>query len=137
MLIPVIQSELPRMWDTLLPYLKLSFKRSPIPIPESKVYYAIASDEMRLFMITKDGSLHGACILRVEDHFDIKVLNIYALSHDRHFTGQEVCFQQAEEIATALGCQYLIGYGRRGFSKQSPQWGFKHVQTVMARKVGG
>lgn len=137
MLIPVIESELPRMWELLLPYLKLSFRKSPIPIPAEKVYEAVAVGDMKLFMITKDGALHGACILRVEDHLGTKVLNIYALSHDRNFTGQEQCFKQAEELATLLGCEYLIGYGRRGFSKQTPQWGFKHVQTVMARKVGG
>lgn len=137
MLLPVIESELPRMWELLLPYLKLSFGKSPIPIPADKVYNAVAADEMKLFAIIKDNAIHGACILRVEDHFDIKVLNIYALAHDRNFTEQETCFKQAEELALATGCSYLIGYGRRGFSKQTPQWGFKHVQTVMARKVGG
>lgn len=135
MLYPVTHCELPRIWETVLPYLEKVFERSPIPINKDRLYLEIAEDRMKLFLCTEGTKLKGASIFVVEDYLGIKVLNAYALAYDPDYTEQEKDIEQALIMAKQLGCEYMIGYGRRGFAKTMPPLGFKHLQTVMVKEV--
>jgi long-subunit acyl-CoA synthetase (AMP-forming) len=135
MLYPVSPCDVPRVWDAIGEHLKKSFDKSPIPIPEEKVYLEVAEDRMKLFLLTEGTKMKGMVLFRIEDHFGTKVLNSFALSCDSDYGELEQDMEQALEIAKLLGCSHLIGYGRRGFSKTLPLLGFKHLQTVMVKEV--
>lgn len=136
MLYPVTKSELHRVWEVVTPYLMLAFKRSPIPIPLDGVYEEIEAGHMKLFILTDEKKIWGATILQPQVQVGVKILNIFAVSHKPGYKRTLEDLQQAEDIAKEMGCEYLIGYGRRGFTKTSVPWGFKYAQAIMARKVG-
>lgn len=136
MLCPVPVYRVPEVWEKVEPYLEKSFGKSPIPIPEGKVFTAVLNDEMKLFLLVEGNKIKGATIFRVEDHLGTPILNAFALSHDPDYTEFVKDLGQLDEIAKVLGCEYVLGYGRRGYSRTLIPEGFKHMQTVMVRKVG-
>lgn len=135
MMYPVTTCEVPRVWEVIGGYLDMVFAKSPIPVPRERLYQAIIEDEKKLFLLSEGSKLKGIIILQIEDHLGIKVMNTYALACDRGYTKLEQDLEQTTEIARTAGCEYMLGYGRRGFSRTLPAYGFKHLQTVMVREV--
>ncbi len=136
MLYPVPVLEVHRVWPVVEKYLDRALAKSPIPLAKEKLYLEVLEDRMKLFLFTEGNKLKGAVIFRIEDHLGNPVLNAYALSHDSDYGDFKNDLVQLDEIARLLNCEYVIGYGRRGFSKTLVPEGFKHMQTVMVRKVG-
>lgn len=135
MLYPVELGELARVWDVVTPYLNRAFERSAIPIKNESVYKALESDSMRLFLMVYDSKVQGALVVHTYYQLDIQVLNVFAISHDEGYPDVKQDSDELVKLAKVLGCEYLIGHCRLGFTKTAPAWGFKHSQALMARKV--
>lgn len=136
MLYPVITENIYRVWPSIEKYVDRVLDKSPIPLPKEKLYLEVLEDRMKLFLLTHGTALKGMVIFRVEDHLGINVLNAYAMSYDSDYEHFNEDLKQVDIIAELLGCEYVIGYGRRGFAKTMIPSGFKHMQTVMVRKIG-
>lgn len=136
MLYPVEISELHRVLPSVEKYFVMIFDKSPIPIHLHKVVDEIVNGRMQLFLCTDGPKLGGCAIFRVEDHLGESVLNCFGWAHDKDYNGHDEDLEQVDSIARWMGCDYVLGYGRRGFAKSLLPKGYKHAQTVMVKYVG-
>lgn len=135
MLYPVEECDVDLYWVLVLPYLVKALDRGIFPTTPEDVYGAVIDGRFKLFLLTEEGIVRGAGILNVCSEFSTQYLNVYMMSHDDGYGDEAEDMAQVENLAKAMGINYITYYGRKGFFRKHSPLGWKLAQVIMVKEA--
>lgn len=135
MLIPITENNWEGTISQAIPYFERCLEKGALPHTIDDVLVGIASGEFRAFLMVDDGIVCGAAILNIYTELSFKVLNIWAMSHDRGYSDLYADDITLMELAKTLGIRYIVCSGRKGFERTLAKRGWNVEQVLMTKEV--
>lgn len=127
-------TEIGKWWPAIEKWVAMALEHGGVTLYPVDIYNGLISRQMKLWLALDGSVLKGCCVTRVMNYPRLKSLDILVCSGEAmnewlHF------FKQIEDYATALDCDAIEFYGRRGWEKPMSGYGFSPVITIFRKAL--